>query len=62
MTGKVAVITGRSQGIGAGLVVGYRNRGWAVVANSLTIKPSGDPDLLTVAGNIAEARTVDASH
>ena len=43
MTGKVAVITGRSQGIGAGLVVGYRNRGWAVVANSLTIKPSGDP-------------------
>ena len=43
-------------------MVGYRKRGWAVVANSLTIKPSGDPDLLTVAGNIAEARTVDASH
>ncbi len=62
MTGKVAVITGRSQGIGAGLVVGYRNRGWAVVANSLTIKPSGDPDLLTVTGDIAEAGTADASH
>jgi hypothetical protein len=43
MTGKVAVITGASQGIGAGPVVGYRKRGWAVVANSLTIKPSGDP-------------------
>jgi NAD(P)-dependent dehydrogenase (short-subunit alcohol dehydrogenase family) len=59
MTGKVAVITGGSQGIGAGLVVGYRKRGWAVVANSLTIKPSGDPDLLTVAGHIAEAGTAD---
>ena len=59
MTGRVAVITGASQGIGAGLVVGYRKRGWAVVANSLTIKPSGDPDLLTVAGDIAEAGTAD---
>jgi NAD(P)-dependent dehydrogenase (short-subunit alcohol dehydrogenase family) len=59
MTGRVAVITGGSQGIGAGLVVGYRKRGWAVVANSLTIKPSGHPDLLTVAGDIAEAGTAD---
>ena len=59
MTGRVAVITGASQGIGAGLVVGYRKRGWAVVANSLTIKPSGDPDLLTVAGDITEAGTAD---
>ena len=31
---KVAVITGGSQGIGAGLVAAaYRARGWAVVAN-----------------------------
>jgi len=59
MTGRVAVITGASQGIGAGLVVGYRKRGWAVVASSLTIKPSGDPDLLTEAGDIAEAGTAD---
>ena len=28
---RVAVITGGSQGIGAGLVAGYRQRGWAVV-------------------------------
>jgi NAD(P)-dependent dehydrogenase (short-subunit alcohol dehydrogenase family) len=41
MTGRVAVITGGSQGIGAGLVAEYRRRGWAVVANALMIKPSG---------------------
>ena len=57
MTGKVAVITGASQGIGAGLVAGYRGRGWAVVASARTIGPSGDPDVLSVAGDIAEAAT-----
>jgi NAD(P)-dependent dehydrogenase (short-subunit alcohol dehydrogenase family) len=59
MTGKVAVITGVSQGIGAGLVAGYRRLGWAVVANALTIKPSQEPDLLTVAGDIADPATAD---
>ena len=57
MTGKVAVITGASQGIGAGLVAGYRGRGWAVVASARTIRPSQDPDLLTVAGDIADPET-----
>jgi NAD(P)-dependent dehydrogenase (short-subunit alcohol dehydrogenase family) len=59
MTGKVAIITGGSQGIGAGLVAGYRGRGWAVVANALTIKPSDEPDLLTVAGDITDPATAD---
>ena len=59
MTGKVAVITGGSQGIGAGLVAGYRGRGWSVVASALTIKPSDDPDLLTVVGDIADPATAD---
>jgi NAD(P)-dependent dehydrogenase (short-subunit alcohol dehydrogenase family) len=62
MTGndrRVAIITGGSQGIGAGLVAGYRRRGWAVVANALTIKPSEDPDMLTVAGDIAKPATTD---
>jgi len=59
MTGKVAVITGGSQGIGAGLVAGYRKRGWSVVASAPTIKPSDDPDLLTVAGDIADPATAD---
>ena len=58
---KVAIITGGSQGIGAGLVAGYRGRGWAVVASARTFKPSGDPDpdLLTVDGDITEAATAD---
>jgi NAD(P)-dependent dehydrogenase (short-subunit alcohol dehydrogenase family) len=56
---RVAIITGGSQGIGAGLVEGYRRRGWAVVASARTIKPSEDPDLLTVAGDITDPATAD---
>jgi NAD(P)-dependent dehydrogenase (short-subunit alcohol dehydrogenase family) len=56
---KVAIVTGGSQGIGAGLVDGYRQRGWAVVANSRHIKPSKDPDVLAVAGDISEQATAD---
>ena len=59
MTAKVAVITGGSQGIGAGLVAGYREQGWAVVATARKIKPSQDPDVLTVAGDIADPGTAD---
>jgi len=57
VAGKVAIITGGSRGIGAGLVAGYREQGWAVVATARTIKPSQDPDLLTVAGDIADPAT-----
>ena len=57
MTGKVAVITGASEGIGAGLVAGYRGRGWAVVASARTIKPSEDPEVLAVEGDIADPAT-----
>jgi NAD(P)-dependent dehydrogenase (short-subunit alcohol dehydrogenase family) len=56
---KVAVITGGSQGIGAGLVAGYRAQGWAVVASARRMKPSDDPDLLAVAGDIADPGTAD---
>jgi NAD(P)-dependent dehydrogenase (short-subunit alcohol dehydrogenase family) len=49
---RVAVITGASQGIGAALVAGYRGRGWAVVANSRTIKPSEDSNVLAVDGGL----------
>src|SRR5215470_11609814 len=53
-TNKVALITGASQGIGAGLVQGFRDRGYRVVANSRSIKPSDAADLVTVAGDIAD--------
>jgi NAD(P)-dependent dehydrogenase (short-subunit alcohol dehydrogenase family) len=56
---RVAIITGASQGIGAGLVTGYRAQGWAVVANSLNIKPSDDPAVLTVQGDVSEAATAE---
>jgi NAD(P)-dependent dehydrogenase (short-subunit alcohol dehydrogenase family) len=45
---RVAIITGGSEGIGAGLVAGYRERGWAIVANARTITPSKDPAVLTI--------------
>jgi NAD(P)-dependent dehydrogenase (short-subunit alcohol dehydrogenase family) len=51
---KVAVITGASQGIGAGLVKAFRDRNYRVVANSRSIKPSSDPDVITVAGDIGD--------
>jgi len=59
MTGKVAVITGASQGIGAVVVAGYRGLGWAVVASSRAIRPSDDPELLTVAGDISKPGTAE---
>jgi NAD(P)-dependent dehydrogenase (short-subunit alcohol dehydrogenase family) len=56
---RVAIITGGSQGIGAGLVAGYRKRGWAVVASARTIRAAEEPDLLTVRGDITEPATAD---
>jgi NAD(P)-dependent dehydrogenase (short-subunit alcohol dehydrogenase family) len=56
-THKVAIITGASRGIGAGLVAGYRRQDWAVVASARTIRSSQDPDLLTVAADITESAT-----
>jgi NAD(P)-dependent dehydrogenase (short-subunit alcohol dehydrogenase family) len=54
---KVAIVTGASQGIGAGVVKGLRERGYRVVATSRSIQPSDDPGLVTVAGDIGAAAT-----
>ena len=54
---KVAIITGGSQGIGAGLVSGFRHEGYAVVATSRSIGPADEDDYLTVRGDIAEDET-----
>jgi NAD(P)-dependent dehydrogenase (short-subunit alcohol dehydrogenase family) len=58
---KVAVVTGASQGIGASLVLGFRGRGYRVVANSRSIKPGafGDPEVLEVAGDIADPEAAE---
>jgi NAD(P)-dependent dehydrogenase (short-subunit alcohol dehydrogenase family) len=54
---KVAIITGASQGIGSALVKAYRDRNYRVVANSRSIKPTTDPDVLAVAGDVADPKT-----
>ena len=56
---RVALITGASRGIGAGLVAGYRQRGWAVVATSRTIEAAADPAVLTVEGDVSDPATTD---
>ncbi|GAA4243554.1 SDR family NAD(P)-dependent oxidoreductase [Dactylosporangium darangshiense] len=56
---KVAVITGASQGIGAGLVDAYRKLGYGVVATSRTIDEATDPEIVTVRGDIADAGTAE---
>jgi NAD(P)-dependent dehydrogenase (short-subunit alcohol dehydrogenase family) len=62
---KVVVITGASRGIGAGLVCAYRKLGYAVVAAARSIAESDDPDVLTVAVDVAEpgagSRIVEAA-
>jgi NAD(P)-dependent dehydrogenase (short-subunit alcohol dehydrogenase family) len=54
---KVAIITGASQGIGAGLVTAFRRAGYAVVGTSRSIPSSDEPGYLTVQGDIAEVET-----
>ncbi|MET7441512.1 SDR family NAD(P)-dependent oxidoreductase [Streptomyces sp. NPDC004082] len=56
---KVAVVTGASQGIGAGLVAAYRKLGYGVVATSRTIAESQDADIVTVQGDIADPATAE---
>jgi NAD(P)-dependent dehydrogenase (short-subunit alcohol dehydrogenase family) len=58
-TRKVAVITGASQGIGAGLVRGFLERGYRVVANSRSIQPDTSAHILAVAGDITEAAVAE---
>jgi NAD(P)-dependent dehydrogenase (short-subunit alcohol dehydrogenase family) len=54
---KVAIITGASQGIGAGLVAAFRRAGYGVVGTSRSIRSSDDSDYLTVQGDITDTGT-----
>jgi NAD(P)-dependent dehydrogenase (short-subunit alcohol dehydrogenase family) len=58
-TDRVAIITGASRGIGAGLVDAYSKIGYQVVANSRTIADPGRPEIVTVAGDIADPETAE---
>ena len=61
MSTKTVIVTGASQGIGAGLVKAFLARGYNVVANSRNITKSGafeaSDQLALVDGSIAEAAT-----
>ncbi len=61
MANKTAIVTGGSQGIGAGLVSALLERGYNVAANSRNISKSGafevSDNLALVDGSIAEAAT-----
>ncbi|MFB9128680.1 SDR family oxidoreductase [Paraburkholderia dipogonis] len=54
---KVVVVTGASQGIGAEVVKAFRKLDYCVAATARSIKPSEDPNVLTVAGDIADPDT-----
>ncbi|HTU88101.1 MAG TPA: SDR family oxidoreductase [Solirubrobacteraceae bacterium] len=54
---KVAIITGASQGIGAGLVAGYRRAGYAVVGVSRSVRHPDEEDYVGIAGDVADPDT-----
>jgi NAD(P)-dependent dehydrogenase (short-subunit alcohol dehydrogenase family) len=56
---KVVVVTGASQGIGAGIVSAFRARNCPVVATSRSIKPAADADVVTVQGDIGAPDTAE---
>ena len=68
MSPPVAIITGASQGIGAGLVAGYRGVGYAVVGVALSFPPDvrDESDYISVAGDVADVHTaqraIDQAH
>lgn len=64
---KTAIVTGASRGIGAGLVEGFMNEGYNVVATSREVSQSwtASPSLVLVDGDIGKqetaAKTVEAA-
>src|SRR5258707_6208467 len=57
--GKVAVIIGASQGMGAAIVEAYRDRDYAVVATARSIRPTNDDQILAVPGDITDRTTAE---
>jgi NAD(P)-dependent dehydrogenase (short-subunit alcohol dehydrogenase family) len=61
-SGKTAIVTGGSQGIGAAIVQAFLERGYNVVATSRSISKAGyspSPNLVLVDGDISRAETAE---
>src|ERR1700751_4732217 len=56
---KVAIVTGASQGIGAGILKAFRDRNHRIVATSRSIRPVDDPEVLTVQGDVGSPETAE---
>ena len=56
---RVAIVTGATKGIGAGIAAAFSAAGYAVVGTARSVTPSTTPDVLMVAGDIAQAETAE---
>src|SRR5258705_12777799 len=56
---RVIVVTGASQGIGAGIVQAFRDRNCRVIATSRSIKPATEANVVTVQGDVAASDTAE---
>ena len=56
---RIAIVTGASQGIGAGLVDGFRAAGYGVLGTSRSIEPADEADYVTVPGDITDPVTAE---
>jgi NAD(P)-dependent dehydrogenase (short-subunit alcohol dehydrogenase family) len=56
---RIAIVTGASQGIGAGIADAFRSAGYGVVATARSMPPSAEENLVAVAGDIADPATAD---
>jgi NAD(P)-dependent dehydrogenase (short-subunit alcohol dehydrogenase family) len=56
---KVAIVTGASKGIGAGIAAAFSAAGYAVVGTARSVEPSDTPDVLMLPGDIVRAETAE---
>ena len=56
---KVAVVTGASQGIGAGIVQAFRDRNCRAVATSRSIRPAADDNVVAIQGDVGAPETAE---
>ena len=56
-SGRVAIVTGASRGIGAGVATAFNRAGYSIVTTARSIRTSDDYDILTIEGDIADPDT-----